>query len=452
MGGWRPGLAISAVVASMIFSGCTGVRPLVESEPEQKVFQDTAGTPGTDPITSAIERETVRPGEEKLPSRDGTALTPGEAIWIPSGKSRILQLRNPLKRVSIGNPEVAGIVVLGPRTIMINAKEVPAMAGGGGEGGSRTVGQVTGHTLTPEPHITETTLIVWDGSQTPEIHTLFIADFINQQVLLEVTVAELDRTAMEEHGIDFQNIAESFASAYFMGGGRLIQQQLTTIPALATTDTKPTYAFALPNNNITALITIMQSEGMATVLAQPKLLAMSGQNAVFQVGGEIPIRIATGFSTDVVFKPFGTIVNFVARVSEEGDILLTVTPEVSEPDFTSPVEGIPSFRTRRASTATRLRNGQTLMIGGLLQHAKAENVTGVPYLQDIPYVGYIFRHTTYVSAVTELIVVVTPRLVTPQAPGTEFALPTDRGPLTNEEVRTKANPYEATRPRVPGVP
>ena len=455
MGGWRPGLAISAVVASMIFSGCTGVRPLVESEPEQKVFQDTAGTPGTDPITSAIERETVRPGEETRPSHGGAVLDPGEPIWIPSGKSRILQLRNPLKRVSIGNPEVAGIVVLGPRTIMINAKEVPGAAGGAEGGGSRSIGQITGHTLTPEPHITETTLIVWDGSQTPEIHTLFIADFINQQVLLEVTVAELNRTAMEEHGIDFQNIAATFASAYFMGGGRLIpqmQQTFGTIPGLATTDAKPTFAFLLPKDDITALITLMQSEGMATVLAQPKLLAMSGQNAVFQVGGEIPIRIATGFSTDVVFKPFGTIVNFVARVSEEGDILLTVTPEVSEPDFSSPVEGIPSFRTRRASTATRLRNGQTLMIGGLLQHARAENVSGVPYLQDIPYVGYLFRHTVYSSAVTELVVVVTPRLVTPQPPGTEFALPTDRGPLTNEEVRTKANPYETTRPRIPGVP
>jgi len=129
-----------------------------------------------------------------------------------------------------------------------------------------------------------------------------------------------------------------------------------------------------------------------------------------------------------------------------------VTPEVSEPDFTSPVEGIPSFRTRRASTATRLRNGETLMIGGLLQHARAENVSGVPYLQDVPYLGYLFRHTTYSSAVTELVVIVTPHLVTPQRPGTEFALPTDRGALTNEEVRTKANPYEATRPRVPGIP
>ena len=458
MGGWRPGLAISAVVASIIFSGCTGVRPLVESEPEQKVFQDTAGTPGTDPITSAIERETVRPGEETHASRgEGATLQAGEAIWIPSGKSRILQLKNPLKRVSIGNPEVAGIVVLGPRTIMINAKEVPLPPGGEGSG-TRAVGQISGHTLTPEPHITETTLIVWDGSQTPEIHTLFIADFINQQVLLEVTVAELNRTAMEEHGIDFQNIAATFASTYFMGGGQVLSQQQITqplsnfIPGLANNEAKPVYAFNLPDKQITALIQILQAEGVATVLAQPKLLAMSGQNAVFQVGGEIPIRIATGFSTDVVFKPFGTIVNFVARVSEEGDILLTVTPEVSEPDFTSPVEGIPSFRTRRASTATRLRNGETLMIGGLLQHARAENVSGVPYLQDVPYLGYLFRHTTYSSAVTELVVIVTPHLVTPQRPGTEFALPTDRGALTNEEVRTKANPYETTRPRIPGVP
>ena len=179
---------------------------------------------------------------------------------------------------------------------------------------------------------------------------------------------------------------------------------------------------------------------------------MSGQNAVFQVGGEIPIRIATGFATDVQYKPFGTIVNFVARVSDEGDIILTVTPEVSEPDFANEVEGIPTFRTRRASTATRLRNGETLVLGGLLEHTKAEVVTGIPYLQDIPFVGYVFRHSTYQSAVTEVVVVVTPHLVHPLSPGTEVALPTDRGPLTNEEIRTKANPYEVTRPRIPGVP
>jgi len=392
------------------------------------------------------------------PSRAGAMLEAGEAIWVRSGKSRVLQLKTAIKRVSLGDPSLAGIVVLGPRTIMVNAKEVPPPPGGEGGGGARSSGVVTGKTLTPEPRVAETTLIVWDGSQTPDIHTLFIADFIDQQILLEVTVAELDRTAMEEHGIDFQNIAAAFASTYFMGGGIMVPQQQVTnplqnfIPGLATSNANPTYAFNLPNSNITALIQILQSEQLATILAQPKLMAMSGQNAVFQVGGEIPIRIATGFATDIVFKPFGTIVNFIARISDEGDILLTVNPEVSQPDFSSPVEGIPTFRTRRASTATRLRNGETLVIGGLLQRARNELASGVPYLQDIPVVGYIFRHTVYSDSVTELMIVVTPRLVAPMRPGTEVAFPSDRPPLSNEDIRTKADPAEVTRPRVPGLP
>src|SRR6185369_9608157 len=113
---------------------------------------------------------------------------------------------------------------------------------------------------------------------------------------------------------------------------------------IGTTDLAPVFAFRLPNDDITGFIQAMQQEGLATVLAQPKIIAMSGQNAVFQVGGEIPIRVATGFATDIEFKPFGTIVNFIPRVSEEGDIMLTVTPEVSQADFTATVEGIPSFR------------------------------------------------------------------------------------------------------------
>ena len=378
-------------------------------------------------------------------------LEPGEAIWVRSGKSRVLQLKNAIKRVSLGDPSLAGIVVLGPRTIMVNAKEVPPVPGGGGGGSAgATVGAVTGKTLTPEPHMAETTLILWDGSQTPDIHSLFIADFVDQQILLEVAVADLDRTALEEHGIDFRNAANAFVSAYFMGGGAL---PLGSFDTTSTPLPKPTYAFNLPNNeNITAIIQLLQEEGLATILAQPKLVAMSGQNAVFQVGGEIPIRIATGFAADVVFKPFGTIVTFVARISDEGDILLTVTPEVSSPDFAHQVDGIPSFVTRRVSTATRLRNGQTLVIGGLLQRTRDELVSGVPYLQDIPAVGYLFRHTAYTDEVKELLVVVTPHLVAPMKPGTEVALPTDRAPLSNEDIRTKADPAEVTRPRIPGLP
>ena len=456
MGGWRPGRAISAVAASIVvLSSCSVNR----NAPVAKEFDEASGRPGaTSAVSEGMEKEKIPLEAVPAPSRAGAMLEPGEAIWVRSGKSRVLQLKTAIKRVSLGDPSLAGIVVLGPRTIMVNAKEVPPPPGGAEGGGARTSGVVTGKTLTPEPRVAETTLILWDGSQTPDIHSLFVADFVDQQILLEVTVAELDRTAMEEHGIDFQNIAAAFASTYFMGGGIMVPQQQVTnplqnfIPGLATSNANPTYAFNLPNSNITALIQILQSEQLATILAQPKLLAMSGQNAVFQVGGEIPIRIATGFATDIVFKPFGTIVNFIARISDEGDILLTVNPEVSQPDFSSPVEGIPTFRTRRASTATRLRNGETLVIGGLLQRSRNELASGVPYLQDIPTIGYIFRHTVYSDQVTELMIVVTPRLVAPMKPGTELALPSERAPLSNEDIRTKADPAEVTRPRVPGLP
>src|SRR2546426_7549670 len=201
---------------------------------------------------------------------------------------------------------------------------------------------------------------------------------------------------MEEFGIDFATAAPSFASQNFGGaaavGARAGITGMTSAIAglpVGTAGLSPTYFFHLPKEDISVLIQWLQAEGLATILAQPKLVAMSGQNAVFQVGGEIPIRIATGFAADVVFKPFGTIVTFVARISDEGDILLTVTPEVSSPDFAHQVETIPSFITRRVSTATRLRNGETLVIGGLLQRTRNELVTGVPYLQDIPVIGYV---------------------------------------------------------------
>jgi Flp pilus assembly secretin CpaC len=453
--GWFARGVTSVVVASSLFLWSCSTR---SPKPHEKFDQMAHPYPGqTGALSEDVQKQFTPPAEP--PGHTGT-LKAGEPIWIPSGKSRVLHLDAPVSRVSIGNPELAGIVVLGPKTIMLNAKEAPGRGGAVGGAGAG-VGAVTGRTLTPEPRFAETTMAIWHGgSETPDIHTLVVADFLDRQVMLEVTVAELKRTAMEDAGIDFRNAANAFVSAYFMGGGAgpaasggssLVPPSGSGLLPVGTSG-NTVYAFNLPKADITAFIQYLQREGLATILAQPKLLAMSGQNAVFQVGGEIPIRIATGFATDVVFKPFGTIVTFVPRVSEEGDILLTVTPEVSQPDFTSPVEGIPTFRTRRASTATRLRNGETLVIGGLLQSERTEQVNGIPYLQDLPFVGIVFRSTSYTDQLTELVVVVTPHLSAPLEPGVEVALPTDRGPLTNEEIRTKANPFETTRPRVPGTP
>src|SRR5437660_2632579 len=229
------------------------------------------------------------PGEPA--SRISGKLKPGEPIWIPSGKSRVLHLDSPVRRVSLGNPELAGIVALGPTTIMINAKEAPVRpgAGGGGGGGGVTIGAVTGRTLTPEPRFGETTLAIWHaGSEAPDIHSLFVADFLDRQVMLEVTVAEMKRTAMEEFGIDFANAATSFASQYFGGaaavGARAGITGMTSAIAglpVGTAGLSPTYFFHLPKEDISVLIQWLQAEGLATILAQPKLVAMSGQNAVF---------------------------------------------------------------------------------------------------------------------------------------------------------------------------
>src|SRR4029077_4577147 len=279
---------------------------------------------------------------------------------------------------------------------------------------------VSNKTFTPEPYFGETTLTVWqDGSDQPEVHSLFIADFSTRQVVLEVTVAELNRTAMEEHGIDFRRIGTEFVTAYFLGGGGSPLLGSTVPPQinqpllpLSLQSTSPQYVFQLPKEDLTAFIKLLQTEGLAVVYAQPKLLAMSGQNAVFQVGGEIPIRIVSGFAADVQFKPFGTLVNFVPRLSEEGDIILTVTPGVSQPDFSNDVEGVPSFITRRASTSARLRNGETLVLGGLLQDRRVEGVRGLPYLMNIPLLGYVFRNTSFDREKTELLIIVTPRLST----------------------------------------
>jgi len=455
MRSWRMGRMLGVVAAVVLVAACGNHRQESGQEIVDRMESRMAkGAGGA--VREAFAKQRARARE----TANGV-LQPGDPIWVQAGKSRIIHLPSAVRRVSIGNPDMAGVVVLGPRTIMINAKPIEERRESRARGASNQANIVTNRTLTPEPRFLETNFMVWGAGDEPSTHSLFVADFINRQVVLEVTVAEINRTAIERHGIDFRSMARTFVSAYFMGGGfgPTVPGAATTVPPqqnqpllpLTTTTDSPVFAFQLPQEDITAFIQALQVEGLASILAQPRLLAMSGQNAVFQVGGEIPIKIATGFATDIEFKPFGTIVNFVPRVSEEGDIMLTVTPEVSQPDFDSTVEGIPSFRTRRASTSTRLRDGETLVIGGLLQTNRRETVRGIPYLKDIPVLRYIFSDTLYTDEVIELMVVVTPYVVQPLPEGTELALPTDRGPLTYGDVRTKKEDAEAARPRIPGV-
>src|SRR5262245_24056231 len=451
------------ILIGVIASGLAGC---AKSPAARKAFIESLGRfRDQTAVQQQMDAQTIPVGHEPGSTSDGP-LAPGEPLWIQAGKSRVIEWPRPIRRVSVSNPDVACVTMLGPRTLMIDAKQPKAVQPPHqemmtGTGGGNTLAGGTypvGYPLTPEPRVAETSLVIWDGRETAEAHSLFVADFINRQVLLEVTVAELKRDALESYGIDFRTVRQDFISAFFMGGGAgnivpVIDPLLgpgAPLAALSTSADAPTSVFGLPNDNVSGFIQALQTEGLAAVLAQPRLVAMSGQPAVFQVGGEIPIRIVTANTTDVQYKPFGTLITFVPRVSEEGDIMLTVTPEVSAPDFGNEVDNMPSFRTRRASTSARMRNGQTLVIGGLLQNARSEQQSGVPNLKDIPYLGVLFRRTSYTNETTELVVVVTPKLVTPMNPqqAKTLPLPTDRGPFTRGEVHTQENPNEVTRPRL----
>lgn len=451
-------IAVAAVLTGPFFSSCS---PQHKISPEFKAKLDAVQEESRAAVNRAMERQ-ILPPESVTPRSSNIIryLEPGSPLWVQSGKSQVVRLPAPAKRVSIGDPEVAGLVVLGPDTIIINGKNVPPTKSEQqrlAESGVRVSanGTAIGRTLTRPPSMRETTLIFW-SDRGVQVHPLIVADFVDQQVMLEVTVAEVNRTALEQHGIDFRVVQNDLIAAGWLGAGlppvgdSVPPNQGTPLLPLRAGNGGPTYAFIFPDENVSAFIQALQTEGLATILARPKLTAMSGQLAVFQVGGEIPIRIVTGLTADVEFKPFGTLINFVPRITDDGDIFLTVTPEVSEPDFSQTVDDIPTFRTRRASTTTRLKNSETLVISGLLQEKTQEEEQGVPYLKDIPYLGYAFRGTRFSREQIELMIVVKPTIVGGLPPGTEIELPNTAGPLTREEVRTPIHGEgsDVTRPRL----
>jgi pilus assembly protein CpaC len=459
-----PGTVLLAGIAVSLAGACTAPKPKVDKKLERAAENKRAA----ESVDQGIEKELLPPGSAaKAPQKPGQTLRAGESIWIQSGKSRVLNLPYSVQRVSIGNPDLAGVVVLGPRSVLINAKEITAedQPTGGGRGGTR-FGVLSPRTFTSPPTIQETTVILWDSANRTDSHTVYVTKFLAEQVLLEVTIAELNRTKLEARGVDFNKISGSIRAGYWLGGGEDLGitqffpgldelgngRHLPVFP-LAVGNERPTFAFQSGDGDVTALVTMLETNGLATILAQPKLLAVSGQNAAFQVGGEIPIRIVTSFSAEVEFKAFGTLVNFLPFIADDGDLILTVTPEVSQPDFNNRVEGIPTFRTRRASTTAKLRDGETLVIGGLTQQQRLETERGIPYLKDIPYVGQLFRDTSYEDNVEELMVIVRPRLAKGFTDG-DLPLPSDRAPLQREDVKTAPTDAPVTRPRlpVPGAP
>jgi pilus assembly protein CpaC len=178
---------------------------------------------------------------------------------------------------------------------------------------------------------------------------------------------------------------------------------------------------------------VLHDKGGLKTLAEPNLVVANGSVGHFLVGGEFPVIISTssggGTSPTVVYKEFGVKLNFEPKISPNGEIFLNVSQEVSELDFANGVilSGfrIPALKSRKAQAGLQLADGQTFVLAGLLNNEVQKQVSKIPLLGDIPILGALFRSTRYSNNETELMVMVTPKIVRPLNKDEIPALPTE---------------------------
>ena len=186
--------------------------------------------------------------------------------------------------------------------------------------------------------------------------------------------------------------------------------------------------------SVDLLITALETKGLARRLAEPNLTTLSGDAARFLAGGEFPVPIPSnttaGFPTVTIeYKKFGVELAFVPTVLSRGVINLRVEPSVSELDFANAISiqgtTVPSLTRRDARTTVELRDGQSFAIAGLLQTRNRQDLSQLPWIGSVPVIGTLFSSKSYQQEETDLVIIVTPRLVAPAAPGQQLASPLD---------------------------
>jgi pilus assembly protein CpaC len=255
----------------------------------------------------------------------------------------------------------------------------------------------------------------------------------NHQVMLNVIVAEMSKSVNREFGTNFAALIETGSGDVSIGsfveglarpvGGSVFASEMVNLFG--------TFSGFGSLELLEVFIDLLDEKGLSKTLAQPTLVARSGETASFLVGGEVPIPVAQGGafgSITVEYKDFGVGLSFTPTVLGPDRIHLRVNPEVSRADFTfgTEVSGtiVPGFASRRVSTSVELGDGQSFMIAGLLSESVRELAGKYPLLGDLPILGSLFRSTQFQKDETELVIIVTPTLVKPLGPGPHH-LPTD---------------------------
>jgi pilus assembly protein CpaC len=329
-------------------------------------------------------------------------------INVIVGQSVTYKLEQKVKTVSIANSNIADVVVAGPQEVLVNGKAIGL-----------------------------TTLVIWDDANVSRTFNVTVrGPFSDQKIELRVQLAEVNRNKASELGFDLFGKTEvngaSLTGATFGGAIAAPSIPLPIFAGQAVEGLSALFRYTKGTDDFATMIRALQQNGALRILAEPKIIAASGEEAEFLSGGEIPVPVASagtqgGSSITIEWKEFGTKVHFVPTIVDTGVINLVVAPEVSDLDYNNAVTlagfKIPAIRTRRAQTTVELSDGETLVIGGLIMSEESEIKTRIPLLGHIPLLGALFSDTKKTKTDNELLIVVSPHLVRALPPGETVKLP-----------------------------
>lgn len=420
------------------------------------------------------------------------------SIDLTVGEQRTLPVAGALTRVAVGDPGVAdvlvvrgdrrgGLLLVGkgagttnvmlwegngePRTLAVNVTTRAARALLDGDTpGVKVLGDtalITGSTPTLENH--QRAVAAARGSlgssskdgKNASANVLDTSTIATRSVVqVDVRVVEFSRSVLKQVGFNFfrQNNGFSFGSfgPTSLASGANNTNSSTALNGITPISSAFNLVFSSVSHGLFADLSLMESNNLARVLAEPTLVALSGQSANFLAGGEIPVPVPEGLgTTSIEYKPYGIGLSLTPTVLSPQRIALKVAPEASQLDFTNAVTisgvSVPGITTRRAETTVELGDGESFVIGGLIDRETAANVSKVPLLGDLPVIGAFFKQMSYQQNDKELVIIVTPHLVSPLAKNAKLpATPGEQSEQRDGPVWRSFVGGAASRDVVPG--
>lgn len=372
----------------------------------------------------------------------------GRPVSLFAGEGKLLKLDTPSQTVFLADPEIADVEIKSPNLLYIygkamgettlfvidanddvsvassvkvstNVKALNSAAHASVQGGSFSVLEVDGALV-----LTGRVGTISDAEQVQNVVQRLAGDTVPvvnglslntpPQVNLQVKIAEVSRTVTEDLGTDWTSLSgNGLTGGTSVAGGYSLSSQFNV-------------GSSLQGVTLEALM----NEGLVTILSEPNLTARSGDKASFLAGGRFPYQTQAGDGeVRVVFEPFGVELDFEPEVQRSDKIKLVVNTKIRELDFskgsTTDLQNLPLILERSAATTIEVSSGQSFAIAGLFKATSQQNVKQIPGLGEIPLLGALFRSTSFQKGETELVIIVTPYLVTPGAPG-KFKTPLDK--------------------------